>query len=127
MNCVQCHDPHGLDIKKPVGGLAMARLNQICAPCHRDQSRPFVFEHPALREGCTTCHAPHGSVSSKLLRERDVNLCLKCHAQIQGNLVPGETFIGQVPHNQFLRMGTCWSSGCHTAVHGSNMSRLLLY
>ena len=52
MNCIQCHDPHGTDIFKPAGGLAMARLNQSCAQCHRDQSRPFVFEHEALREGC---------------------------------------------------------------------------
>ncbi|NJS13915.1 MAG: hypothetical protein HC788_03935 [Sphingopyxis sp.] len=48
-NCVQCHDPHGFDILKPAGGLAMARLNETCSNCHRDQSRPFVFEHQALR------------------------------------------------------------------------------
>src|SRR5262249_5253627 len=48
MNCAQCHDPHGSDIFKPVTGLAMARLNETCAPCHREQTRPFVFEHPAL-------------------------------------------------------------------------------
>src|SRR6266446_7407595 len=82
MNCVQCHDPHGTDIFKPASGLAMARLNQSCAGCHREQTRPFVFEHEAVREGCTVCHNPHGSMNRKLLVESDANLCLKCHAQV---------------------------------------------
>ena len=128
MNCVQCHDPHGSDMMKPKGGLAMARLNENCAQCHREQTRPFVFEHEALREGCTVCHSPHGSVNAKLLLERDANLCLKCHAQVQGAGVPGgDLYIGKVPHALFLRQGTCWSAGCHTAIHGSNMSPQKFY
>lgn len=128
MNCGQCHDPHGSDIKKTSGGLAMARLNESCAQCHREQTRPFVFEHEALREGCTVCHTPHGSVNAKLLVERDANLCLKCHAQLQGAIVPeGDIYIGKVPHAFFLRQGTCWSAGCHTAIHGSNMSPQKFY
>ncbi len=123
MNCSQCHDPHGMDILKPAGGLAMARENQTCAQCHREQARPFIYEHEAMREGCTVCHQPHGSINPKMLVENDANLCLKCHAQIQGPSVPeGEIFIGKVSHASFLRMGTCWSAGCHTAVHGSNIN-----
>jgi predicted CXXCH cytochrome family protein len=124
MNCVQCHDPHGKDIQKPSGGLAMARLNESCAPCHRDQSRPFVFEHEALREGCTTCHNPHGSVNAKMLVERDVNLCLKCHSQVQR---PGEIVIGKEDHAFYVQAGACFSAGCHPAVHGSNVSPKLRY
>jgi len=120
MNCVQCHDPHGADIMKPAGGPALARLNQSCAACHRDQAKPFVFEHEALREGCTVCHSPHGSVNAKLLLESDNNLCLKCHAQVSTGT--GGIFIGNEPHSSYLRLGTCWSAGCHTAVHGSNVS-----
>lgn len=128
MNCVQCHDPHGRDILKPAGGLAMARLNESCAGCHREQTRPFVFEHEALREGCTTCHNPHGSVNRKLLTESDPNLCLKCHAQVQGaGVASGDIYIGKVPHTLLLRQGTCWSAGCHTAVHGSNVNPRMLY
>ena len=84
MNCVQCHDPHGQDIMKPAGGLAMARLNQSCAQCHPAQTKPVVFEHPALREGCAACHNPHGSVNPALLTVRDSNLCLRCHGQTPG-------------------------------------------
>jgi predicted CXXCH cytochrome family protein len=128
MNCVQCHDPHGHEIMKPAGGLAMARVNQQCAECHREQSRPFVYEHEAMREGCTTCHNPHGSVNRQLLTERDNNLCLKCHVQIQGPAnQPGQFFIGKVNHADFIRRGTCWSAGCHSAIHGSNVHPLMLY
>jgi predicted CXXCH cytochrome family protein len=127
MNCVQCHDPHGLDIRKPARGLAMARLNESCAPCHREQSKPFVFEHEALREGCTICHNPHGSINAKMLVERDNNLCLKCHAQRADPTMGGQIFIGMEPHSAKLRLGSCWSAGCHTAVHGSNVHPRQLY
>jgi predicted CXXCH cytochrome family protein len=128
MNCVQCHDPHGPDILKPSHGLAMARVNEGCAGCHREQTRPFVFEHEAMREGCTVCHNPHGSMNRKLLVEADANLCLKCHAQVQGAGVgAGEIFIGKVPHGALLQLGTCWSAGCHTAVHGSNLQPRMLF
>jgi len=128
MNCAQCHDPHGADIFKPAGGLAMARLNESCAQCHREQTRPFVFEHEALREGCTVCHNPHGSINRKMLLESDANLCLKCHAQVQGpGVAQGEIYIGHAPHTAYLRQGTCWSAGCHTAVHGSNVHPKMFY
>ena len=125
MNCVECHDPHGHDIKKPAGGLGLARLDQSCAQCHREQTRNFVFEHEAMREGCTTCHQPHGSVNDKLLVQRGANLCLKCHAQVPGT--SGRLVIGKADHSLFLRQGNCSTSGCHTAVHGSNIHPKFLY
>lgn len=128
MNCAQCHDPHGADIMKPKGGLAMARLNESCAQCHREQTKPFVFEHEAMREGCTVCHNPHGSINRKMLVESDPNLCLKCHAQTQGGRVSSrKIYIGHVDHSVYLRQGTCWSAGCHTSVHGSNVHPRMFY
>jgi predicted CXXCH cytochrome family protein len=125
MNCVQCHDPHGHDIHKPSGGLAMARLNQSCGECHREQARTFVYEHEAMREGCTTCHNPHGSINRKMLVEADNNLCLKCHAQIQA--APGQVVLGKLDHSEFVRGRSCWAAGCHSAVHGSNINPKLQY
>jgi DmsE family decaheme c-type cytochrome len=127
MNCVSCHDPHGLDIMKPAGGVAMARLNESCGQCHREQTRPFVFEHAALREGCTTCHNPHGSINAKLLNIRDSNLCLRCHAQTRHQDTATRLYIGNVDHTGFIRYGTCWTSGCHASIHGSNTQPYYFY
>ena len=127
MNCVQCHDPHGMDIMKPSGGLAMARVNESCANCHREQTRPFVYEHPAMREGCTICHNPHGSINEKMLNEPDSNLCLRCHVQTPGPGAKGKIYIGGRDHTTSLMYGSCWSAGCHPAVHGSNVHPILLY
>jgi predicted CXXCH cytochrome family protein len=126
MNCAECHDPHGMDIRKPATGLAMARRNESCGGCHREQTRPFVFEHAALWEGCTVCHSPHGSIDAKLLVQRDANLCLRCHAQVPG-VARDQLYIGNINHTSFVRMGACWSSGCHTAIHGSNVDPRLRY
>jgi predicted CXXCH cytochrome family protein len=109
---------------KPAGGLAMSRLNEQCASCHREQSKRVIFEHEALREGCTSCHQPHGSINAKMLVQPDPNLCLRCHAQVQQR---GQLFIGKVDHRTFVRRGTCWTSTCHTAVHGSNVDPYLRY
>jgi predicted CXXCH cytochrome family protein len=127
MNCVQCHDPHGLDIMKPAKGLAMVRLNESCGQCHQAQTRPFVFEHAALREGCTTCHNPHGSINPKLLTVRDSNLCLRCHAQTRPPGTTGTLYIGNVDHYGYVRYGTCWTAGCHASIHGSNTQPYYFY
>jgi len=128
MNCVQCHDPHGFDIMKPARGLAMSRVNEQCAECHREQARRTVFEHDALREGCTACHQPHGSINNKMLGQPDPNLCLRCHAEVAGpGVKPGRLIIGKQDHSTFVSRGTCWTSTCHTAVHGSNVDPYFRY
>ncbi len=128
MNCVQCHDPHGLEILKPAGGMSMARADEPCAQCHRDQARPRVYAHEAMREGCTACHQPHGSINAKMLIQPDLNLCLRCHAQVQGAGVPnGQFVIGAINHSTLVTRGACWTSGCHTAIHGSDINHHLLY
>lgn len=129
MTCSNCHDPHGEDIHAP-GGMKMARVNDQCYQCHREQARPHVFEHQALREGCTICHSAHGSINEKLLNERSVALCIKCHAP---KSMPGNANVnfGAANHNNgagsFLAQGTCWSAGCHTAPHGSNIHKFFRY
>jgi hypothetical protein len=39
----------------------------------------------------------------------------------------GQIYIGNTDHTGFLQMGTCWTAGCHTAVHGSNVDVRLRY
>lgn len=135
MSCADCHEVHkGIAIKAAstniqqtlkAGGLAFLTKNETCFECHTQQRGPFVYEHEALRQGCTVCHSPHGSVNQRMLNERNATLCLKCHFQEQKE--PGHIFIGDVDHSSFLQQGTCWSAGCHEQPHGSNVTPLLRY
>jgi len=54
---------------------------EACLKCHSDKRGPFVYEHAPVRvDGCETCHMPHGSTNSRLLRRPVVfTLCLECH------------------------------------------------
>lgn len=129
VSCSDCHDPHkGPAVK---GGTTLVGANDLCAQCHMAQHGPFVFEHEATREGCTICHQPHGSINAKMMRERNAAACTKCHPVQQTS---GGVFIGGFPHDTFvpggtsrLSRGTCWSAGCHEAVHGSQVSSSLRF
>lgn len=127
MTCTECHDPHKGDALMG-GGTNLARANELCLECHTAQRGPFVFPHDAVREGCGACHNPHGSVNQKMLTERSGNLCQKCHYQDQHSGIASTSsniLIGGGGHgtlNNRLGQGTCWSNGCHEAVHGSNVN-----
>jgi predicted CXXCH cytochrome family protein len=124
IHCTDCHDPHKGAVHSQ-GGLGVLDQKALCQSCHTAQRGPHVFEHEALREGCTTCHRPHGSVNAKLLVQRNQMLCLKCHFQQQ--LAGGALLIGGMDHTPFVSQGTCWSAGCHEAVHGSQVNSSLRY
>lgn len=124
ISCGDCHDPHKGDAVIG-GGTRMLSENQTCAKCHTAQFGPFVFEHEATHEGCTTCHQPHGTVNEKMLITRNATLCLKCHFEQQ--TAAGKIFVGGSDHTSRLARGTCWSAGCHEAVHGSQIGRALRY
>ncbi len=127
MTCINCHNPHGENVKL-AKGLFVGRVNQNCAQCHREQAGFHVFEHPALREGCTTCHDVHGSINPKMLKQRDANLCLRCHTQVpQAGAAPMSININNSDHTSRLSQGACFSAGCHTAIHGSNVNPHLRY
>jgi predicted CXXCH cytochrome family protein len=126
MSCTDCHSPHQGSIHIG-GGTSLLDANEACFRCHAAQRGPHVFEHEALREGCSVCHTPHGSVNAKLLTARNANLCLKCHfQQVSG----GKIVIGGADHSLFvqrLQQGTCWTAGCHEAVHGSRVDSSLRF
>ena len=125
ISCADCHNPHKGSVVKGGGAMNVLGKNETCFQCHTEQRGPFVFEHQALREGCVTCHTPHGSVNQKLLTERNQTLCLKCHFQQQQ--ANGRIFIGNVEHTDDLPRGTCWSAGCHEAIHGSQVNNHFRY
>lgn len=120
--CSDCHESH----KGPAvraGASVLAGANDGCIQCHPAQRGPFVFEHEAMRDGCVICHDPHGSVNEKMLTERNSNLCLKCHLDVRSSNI----MVGGLPHQFLLQQGTCWTAGCHEAVHGSHVSSSLRY
>ncbi len=126
VSCVDCHDVHE---GKAIRGTGSSLENEIatCTKCHTAQKGPFVYEHGALKEGCTACHNPHGSVNAKMLVARDANLCLRCHLEAPSVANSGEINANSIRHttenhNSRLMQGTCWSAGCHEAPHGSNAS-----
>jgi predicted CXXCH cytochrome family protein len=123
MSCVQCHPPHR-GIAHAGGSTALLSREENCLQCHPSQQGPYVFEHEALREGCTSCHSPHGSINAKMLTARDANLCFKCHFQ---QFKSGSLLIGGVDHTLRLPQGTCWTAGCHEAVHGSRVNPSLRF
>jgi predicted CXXCH cytochrome family protein len=120
MNCTSCHSPHGADVR-PWSATTLKGVNEACFNCHKEQQGPFVWEHEAVREGCTTCHQVHGSIHEKMLVVRDSNLCLRCHTQMNFPT------IGKQNHATRTPTGTCFTAGCHTAVHGSNFDDHLRY
>lgn len=133
VTCVDCHEVHEGNAIKGTGTDLEAQ-NETCTKCHTAQRGPFVFEHSAMREGCTACHNPHGTVNAKMLVARDANLCLRCHLEkpgvanageinansIRSTTVNGVKVASSENHNSRLQQGTCWIAACHETVHGSN-------
>lgn len=127
ISCSHCHNPHEGDANPVTGGTRTlaASVNATCAKCHPAQTGPYVFEHEVMREGCVTCHSPHGSVNDKMLRSRNVSLCYQCHFQPQNSST--SIMHGGVDHSNNVIRGTCWTAGCHEAIHGSNVNSNLRY
>jgi predicted CXXCH cytochrome family protein len=123
ISCTDCHSPHKGSIHVG-GGTSLLSENDTCLRCHAAQRGPYVFEHEAIREGCTICHKAHGSVNAKLLTVRDSNLCLKCHFQQPSG---GRLLIGGSDHTLRVQQGACWTAGCHEAVHGSRVTSSLRF
>jgi DmsE family decaheme c-type cytochrome len=112
--------------------------NDTCYTCHAEKRGPFVHEHDPVREDCSTCHNPHGSVVASLLKARAPILCQQCHTpHVAGDLgaVGGQRGVFPPPApGQVAPAVTGTSSGknvvnmwqgrsclnCHTQVHGSN-------
>ena len=121
MVCSDCHNMHGRDVRATGGEMLLGKEDK-CFTCHKDQKGPFVFEHDAMRDGCQACHNPHGSINDKLLVAGQTTTCIRCHWQSEFNTVSGT--LGNSVHGAFADIGRgAECIDCHTATHGSNISR----
>jgi DmsE family decaheme c-type cytochrome len=121
VRCSECH----MTLDETRRSLSENGTN-VCMRCHAELQGPFPFEHQATLDhsteegGCLSCHDPHGSNLPRMLKQPyeapNFQLCSQCHS------VPG--------HNSNAMHGTQWSgkacSDCHTDIHGSYSSHLLL-
>lgn len=116
MACSDCHQAHGsssitADLKEPT-------VNETCYSCHAGKRGPFLWEHLPVREDCTTCHQPHGSVHRGLLEVRSPQLCQQCHLdQVFGDHA-ARMHDGSQRRSDFVAGRSCLN--CHSQVHGSN-------
>ncbi|MFW6160018.1 MAG: cytochrome c3 family protein [Acidobacteriota bacterium] len=111
LSCSSCHDPHDPSTQTIMTGFK----HESCLKCHRDKGGPYLYEHGASRiEGCTSCHEVHGSPNQHLLITQSVaDLCFSCHGA------------APVWHSRFDSYSTNCTV-CHTAIHGSNLSKIFL-
>lgn len=122
MVCSDCHSLHGNDVHT-AGMQPLEVQDAVCTNCHKEQKGPFAFEHEAMRDGCTTCHNPHGSISDRLLVAGPTTLCLSCHFEPDLNAA---CTLGGANHGVFNVSVTTSCLDCHTRVHGSNNARTSL-
>lgn len=106
IGCADCHEVHSRSTTR--------QTTQLCVSCHTKQRGPFQWSHATmtsgLSEGCLDCHRAHGSPNRKLQKYGGRGLCLQCHSD----------------HALHFIAHTCWTSGCHKQIHGSNTNPLLL-
>jgi DmsE family decaheme c-type cytochrome len=103
--CTDCHNPHGSNPSL----LIKDSVSATCGGCHEYTRQAYAFPHvseytdPAGKT-CLNCHSPHATAVPNLLLFQGRTLCLRCHSD-------------KVAHNPSR---TCWTSGCHSQIHGSN-------
>lgn len=109
--CSDCHSLHPNDGDR----LKVRTTKGTCVTCHAEKSGPFVYEHDPVAgwtgEGCGECHRAHGANNPDLLKSFSRGMCSQCHTDKAATHYPGRT---------------CWSAGCHVAIHGSNTDRRFL-
>ena len=81
-----------------------------CMMCHGTAAQDAQFPHsPALEGSCDKCHQTTGVGGHGALISETRSLCLNCHQD-------------KSEHYPAL---TCWTSSCHSDMHGSNVDAYL--
>lgn len=131
--CSSCHNLHGSSGPKL---LVKNTVNETCWTCHAEKRGPFLWEHQPATEDCMSCHTPHGSNITPLLKTRAPFMCQECHdgshasgtpvgpnaAGYQGGLATvakagSGANVALYPSKNNVG-NSCMN--CHSLVHGSN-------
>ena len=117
LSCTTCHSVH--NPKSDKAQLKAVSITETCVACHTTEvNKQQRLGHMPVREGkmtCTTCHNPHGSTNTRMLRVGNwVNeTCTGCHAEKRGPFLWDHAPVRQA----------CIT--CHDP-HGSNNDRMLV-
>jgi DmsE family decaheme c-type cytochrome len=88
-----------------VGAAAEAR---ICSTCHQNSHQQTVHDqnvHFTNEVGCSDCHRVHGAAETGLMRSAEVDLCVSCHAGVEGQFAQ--------PFHHPVHEGIVKCSECH--------------
>jgi DmsE family decaheme c-type cytochrome len=117
LSCLTCHSVHS---PKGPSQIKAADESALCATCHKSvvNKQQHRFSHMPVREGkmqCSSCHNPHGSTNTKLLKAGTTvdEACASCHAEKRGPYLWEHAPIAN----------SCVT--CHDS-HGSNNERMLV-
>ena len=127
LDCGSCHNPHASEQEKLIrdephavfgscgrchepGGKLLAKADDLCLRCHSEVRNELAAPdaHPALAEGCLSCHSPHAADRPGLIRGgSDRVACLSCHQEIEARRRSSFSV-----HPETGEAGAC--SSCHT-------------
>ena len=114
LDCSSCPNMHGsTNVRLLRKGDSIAEL---CTSCHAEKRGPYLWEHAPSRDGCVTCHDPHGSSNERMLVVKTPMLCQRCHVATRHP----STIYDQALINTSVRVYARSCVTCHTNVHGSN-------
>lgn len=117
--CTDCHsgssrhweeDPIANPMTHPakVGASAEAA---ICATCHQNAHQQSMLEknvHAAHDVSCSGCHRVHGTQVMSLLHKPQNELCMDCHARVEGQFAR--------PFHHPVEEGIIQCSECHASI-----------
>jgi predicted CXXCH cytochrome family protein len=119
IGCTGCHNPHSSDNAKL---LKNKNFNQeLCLGCHKKNENWEKGDKDTLHRGinvknkCLNCHEIHSANQPKLLQDKPVELCLKCHEEIMATKAKGSL------HTP-VKNGECLK--CHSPHYGAKENLL---
>jgi predicted CXXCH cytochrome family protein len=81
-DCLDCHNPHGGEVKALLEDVEDEDLGELCFTCHEEDIVEKKYKHgPAGLGACNMCHDPHASNNESLLISSGLELCGGCHEE----------------------------------------------